>query len=60
VNTYSIYLADQASKYQLLTLARAMGAEIADVSGCGTGYMVSVRATADQADAINAALEVIA
>lgn len=57
---YSIYLADQASKYHLMSLARAHGAEIANVSGCGTGYMISVRATPDQADAINAELEVIA
>lgn len=60
MSTYSIYLADAASKYALLDLARAHGATIADVSGCGLGYHVSILATADQAAAINAALEVIA
>ena len=60
MSIYSIYLADQDSKYRLLTLARAHGAEIADVSGCGTGYMVSIQATPAQADAINTDLEVIA
>ena len=60
MSIYSIYLADQDAKYHLLHLARAHGAEIADVSGCGAGYMVSIRATPAQADAINAELEVIA
>lgn len=57
MNNYSIYLATESEKYNLINLVRAAGATVSGVSGCGTGYYIQIDATPDQANEINAALE---
>lgn len=56
MHNYNIYLATENEKYDFMKLARAAGATITGVSGCGAGYYIQLDATPDQADAINAAL----
>ena len=56
MENYSIYFNHESEKYNFLGIARAVGAIIADVSGCGTGYHISIQATPAQAATINARL----
>lgn len=56
MKTYSVYLETEKAKYNLIDLARRVGAELQSVSGCGAGYYVSIKATPGQADAINRVL----
>ena len=53
MENYSIYLEHEKQKYSFLEIARAAGANITDVSGCGTGYHISLTATPAQATRIN-------
>ena len=53
MNNYSIYLATEADKYEFITAARAAGATVTGVSGCGTGYYIQIDATAAQVAEIN-------
>lgn len=53
MENYSIYLAHEKQKYSFLDIARAAGAQITDVAGCGTGYHICIKATPAQAAAIN-------
>lgn len=55
MENYSIYLATENEKYTMMTLVRQFGAILTDVSGCGTGYHISIQATPMQADKINSA-----
>ena len=57
MNNYSIYLATEKEKINLLQVARNYGATITAVSGCGTGYYVQLNATEQQAQTINNTLE---
>ena len=57
MNNYNIYTATESEKYNFITLARAAGAIITGVSGCGTGYYIQIDATPGQADEINATLQ---
>lgn len=59
MSNYNIYLATEAEKYSFLELARSVGAAVTGVSGCGPGYYIQIAATAAQAAAIEAGLEVI-
>lgn len=53
MENYSIYLEHEKQKYSFLEIARAAGAKITDVSGCGTGYHICLTATPAQARQIN-------
>lgn len=53
MENYSIYLEHENQKYIFLDIVRAAGAKITDVSGCGTGYHISLLATPAQALRIN-------
>ena len=41
---YSVYLETETEKYDLLRAIRATGCHLTDVSGCGSGYLVSLEA----------------
>lgn len=56
MQNYNIYLETEGEKYALIELARAAGAKITGVSGCGTGYYIQLQATPAQAHTINARL----
>ena len=56
MQNYNIYVHTEKEKYDFLNLARAAGAKITGVSGCGTGYYIQLNATPDQACIINKAL----
>ncbi len=58
MNNYNIYLATEGEKYNLLNMAREIGAKITGVSGCGTGYYIQIQATPAQVYTINRRLEV--
>jgi len=58
MNNYSIYLATETEKSNLIQVARNYGATITAVSGCGTGYYIQLNATEEQAQQINNTLEV--
>ena len=53
MENYSIYLNTERDKYNFISICRNAGAELADVSGCGTGYHISILATPVQAARIN-------
>jgi hypothetical protein len=53
MENYSIYLSTETEKYDFINAARAAGATITGVSGCGTGYYIQIDATREQADYIN-------
>jgi len=53
MHNYSIYLATENEKQNLLHVARGCGAIITAVSGCGGGYYVQLNATDQQAQKIN-------
>lgn len=53
MKTYSIYLETEREKYNFMDIARQAGAELSNVSGCGAGYYISIRATDRQAATIN-------
>ena len=53
MNAYSLYCATAAEKYDAMRIARAAGATVTGVSGCGTGYYIQIEATAAQAETIN-------
>ena len=53
MNNYSIYLSTEKEKYKFIETARAVGAVVTGVSGCGAGYYVQINATEKQAGAIN-------
>lgn len=55
MENYSIYLSTENEKYSFIEITRQAGAVLAAVSGCGTGYHISIQATPGQADRINAA-----
>lgn len=55
MENYSIYLATENEKYDFMDIVRQAGAVLAAVSGCGSGYHISIQATPNQADRINAA-----
>lgn len=60
MHNYNIYLATENEKYDFMKLARAAGAKISGVSGCGTGYYIQLDATPDQVHTINAQLKGVA
>ena len=53
MENYSIYLEYETEKHTFMNIARTAGAKITDVSGCGTGYHISLLATPAQAARIN-------
>ena len=53
MQNYNIYLSTEREKYIFISAARAMGANITGVSGCGSGYYIQLKATAAQAHALN-------
>ena len=53
MENYSIYLETETQKYNFMEIVRRTGAILAAVSGCGTGYHISIQATPGQADRIN-------
>lgn len=53
MENYSIYLDKETEKYKMISIVREVGAILSDVSGCGTGYHISVQATPIQAETIN-------
>ena len=53
MENYSIYLDSENQKYSFIEIVRKAGAELAAVSGCGTGYHISILATPGQAERIN-------
>lgn len=53
MQNYNIYLQTEKEKYDFMSIARAAGAKITGVSGCGTGYYIQLEATPGQAHAIN-------
>ena len=55
METYSIYLATETEKYTFMDIVRRSGAVLSAVSGCGTGYHISIEATPGQAESINTA-----
>ena len=55
MENYNIYLSTETEKYKFIDISRENGATVASVSGCGTGYYISIQATESQADRINAA-----
>ncbi len=57
MQNYNIYVNTENEKYNILNLARAAGAKITGVSGCGTGYYIQMDATPTQAHAINLELK---
>ena len=50
---YNIYLSTEKEKYNYIDLVRGAGAVLAAVSGCGSGYYISIQATPEQVDRIN-------
>jgi len=60
MENYSIYIDRENQKYTFLDIARAAGAKITDVSGCGAGYHISILATPNQAKKINNAWGAVA
>ncbi len=54
MENYSIYLHTENEKYTFMDIVRQAGAVLAAVSGCGSGYHISIQATPGQADRINA------
>ena len=57
MENYNIYLATEKEKYAWINAARAAGAIITGVSGCGAGYYIQINATPAQAAAINKSME---
>ena len=57
---YSIYLDTEKQKYDLMAICRAHGATLADVSGCGSGYHITIEATPAQVERINTAWGAVA
>ena len=57
MQNYNIYVQTENEKYDFMKLARAAGAVITDVSGCGTGYYICLDATPAQAHEINLTLK---
>ena len=53
MQNYNIYVQTENEKYDFMALARAAGAVITGVSGCGTGYYIQLQATPAQAHTIN-------
>ena len=53
MENYSIYLHTENEKHSFIEIVRKAGAVLAAVSGCGTGYHISIQATPGQADRIN-------
>ena len=41
---YTVYLETEQEKYDLIRAIRAAGCNLTDVSGCGSGYLVSLEA----------------
>ena len=60
MSNYSIYLDTEKQKYTMLSICRENGAIITDVSGCGSGYHISIKATPAQAERINNAWGAVA
>ena len=55
MENYSIYLETENEKYTFIDIVHRSGAVLAAVSGCGSGYHISIQATPGQADRINTA-----
>lgn len=53
MENYSIYLSTEREKYTFMAIVRRAGAVLSDVSGCGSGYHISIQATPGQATRIN-------
>lgn len=53
MQNYNIYLATESEKYDFISLARAAGAVITGVSGCGSGYYIQLQATPETVYIIN-------
>lgn len=53
MQNYNIYLSTEREKYIFISAARALGAILTGVSGCGDGYYIQIQATAAQAHALN-------
>ena len=57
MENYNIYLQTENEKYSFMNLARSVGALVTSVSGCGSGYYITIDATASQVAEINTRLE---
>ena len=57
MQNYNIYLETENEKYDFMRMARAAGARITNVSGCGTGYYIQLDATPEQVHVINSTLK---
>ncbi len=55
MENYSIYLGTETEKYTFMDIVHRAGAVRTAVSGCGSGYHISIQATPGQADRINSA-----
>lgn len=53
MENYNIYLSTENEKYNFISIARAAGAVVTGVSGCGYGYYIQINATPQQAETIN-------
>ena len=53
MENYSIYLNTEKDKYSFIEIVQKTGAVLSSVSGCGTGYHISIEATPSQAERIN-------
>ena len=52
MQAYSIYLSTETEKYDYIRAARAAGATLTGVSGCGPGYYLQIDATPEQIELI--------
>ena len=57
MNNYNVYIKEENTKYDFVDAARAIGAIITAVSGCGAGYYIQLDATPEQAEKINLYLQ---
>lgn len=56
MNNYNIVTYDEAEKYRIMSIIRAMGATVTGVSGYDAGYYIQLSATPLQVSAINTEL----
>jgi hypothetical protein len=58
MNNYNITASTETQKYNIINIIRGAGATVTGVSGYGAGYYIQLDATPEQAEQINARLEV--
>ena len=56
MNNYNIIAGTESEKYNIINIARQVGAVLTGVSGCGSGYYIQIDATPEQANKINSML----